>query len=69
MIRSYEESIMYAPREPNVRPAIEQDPGRIRHSTSNADIGNQGASEMPASPTSAYLIKLRQKDIGKSEIP
>ena len=62
---------MYAPREPNVRPAIQQDPGRIRHPTPNVDIGIPTASELPASPPSDQLPESGQPDIppqGRSDV-
>jgi len=38
---------MYAPRQPNARPALEPDPGRISYSTLNDDIGISSAISSP----------------------
>jgi hypothetical protein len=63
MIHSYEEAIMYAPREPNVRTALERDPGRIRHFTPNVDIGVLSAADMTTLPPSDYLPTLQKTEI------
>ena len=53
---------MYAPREPNARAALEQDPGRIRHLTPNIDIGVLSAAGMKTSPASDYPPTLQKTD-------
>jgi len=54
---------MYAPREPNARAALEQDPGRIRHLTPNVDIGVLSAADMTTLPPSDYLPTSQKTDI------
>ena len=39
---------MYAPRQPNARPALEADPGRISYSTLTDDIGISSTATSPA---------------------
>ena len=39
---------MYAPRQPNARPALEPDPGRISYSTLTDDIGISRTATTPA---------------------
>jgi hypothetical protein len=54
---------MYAPRQPNARPALEQDPGRIRHLTPNVDIGVLSAADMTTLPRSDHIPTLQKADI------
>jgi hypothetical protein len=40
---------MYAPRQPNARPALEQDAGRVSYASLTDDIGVSGAATAPGS--------------------
>jgi hypothetical protein len=54
---------MYARREPNVRPALDQDPGRIRHFTPTVDVGVLSAADTAISPPSDDLPTVQETDI------
>jgi hypothetical protein len=63
MIHAYEEAIMYAPREPNVCIALDQDPRRTRHFTPTVDVGVLSAADTATSRPSDDSPTLQEGDI------
>jgi hypothetical protein len=54
---------MYAPREPNVCIALDQDPRRTRHFTPTVDVGVLGAADTATSRPSDDFPTLQETDI------
>ena len=58
---------MYAPRQPNARPALEPDPGRISYSTLTDDIGISSTATTPVVVPSSRLSGSPGKDVPVAE--